>query len=56
MTAYEWLGMAWLLFTASLAHVAIVWAAYQYWKRVLDIAAAAEVHAPPIKILRSETR
>ena len=54
MTITETVGWFWIIGTSALAHVAIVWAPYQYWKRVLDVARAAEVHAPPIKILRSE--
>jgi len=38
MNAVETLGWVWLIFSAAIAHVAIVVAAYRHIRRTLDLA------------------
>ena len=54
MTITEAIGYAFEVFAGLLGAVMLVYGAYCHWRDVLYKAAAAEVHAPPIKILRSE--
>ncbi len=43
MSVLSTLGLAWLIFTAALAHIAIVYAAYQHFRRVMELAKRGEV-------------